>query len=217
MSATPADWRVQVKQGRRALDHRDLRHEARRRGTSRWGSWSCGWRTAARGVDPFTARRSTSPGVLTHGHLPENDNHGGGADAPARPARRCPTGPRPPASSTSYDFRYQLGRHERSAIRCQPAGDQAGPVAHVPQRRRRRRSGIWHTITACKAPCDRATGIAYPLADGNVQFDSGELGSGGAAGDRRVSWSTPTNLPPGTYTYFCRIHPFMRGAFRVKQ
>ena len=28
-------------------------------------------------------------------------------------------------------------------------------------------------------------------------------------------WKTPTNLGPGTYTYFCRIHPFMRGAFRV--
>jgi len=28
---------------------------------------------------------------------------------------------------------------------------------------------------------------------------------------------TPTaNLPVGTYTYFCRIHPYMRGAFRVK-
>ena len=24
------------------------------------------------------------------------------------------------------------------------------------------------------------------------------------------------NLPAGTYTYFCRIHPFMRGSFRVK-
>jgi plastocyanin len=23
-------------------------------------------------------------------------------------------------------------------------------------------------------------------------------------------------LTDGTYTYFCRIHPFMRGAFRVK-
>jgi plastocyanin len=27
--------------------------------------------------------------------------------------------------------------------------------------------------------------------------------------------STPTDLDPGTYTYFCRIHPFMRGDFRV--
>jgi len=31
----------------------------------------------------------------------------------------------------------------------------------------------------------------------------------------RTTWSTPKNLKTGTYTYFCRIHPFMRGAFRV--
>ncbi|MEA2405779.1 MAG: hypothetical protein QOE08_2426, partial [Thermoleophilaceae bacterium] len=29
-------------------------------------------------------------------------------------------------------------------------------------------------------------------------------------------WDTPKDLPAGTYTYFCRIHPYMRGAFRVK-
>jgi len=78
---------------------------------------------------------------------------------------------------------------------------------------------IYHTITACRAPCNRETGIAYPLADGPVDFDSGELGYGPAgltAAANRVTWSTPTGLDPGTYTYFCRVHPFMRGAFRVK-
>jgi uncharacterized membrane protein YdfJ with MMPL/SSD domain len=25
----------------------------------------------------------------------------------------------------------------------------------------------------------------------------------------------PKALPAGTYTYFCRVHPFMRGGFRV--
>jgi plastocyanin len=30
-----------------------------------------------------------------------------------------------------------------------------------------------------------------------------------------TTWRTPSNLTPGTYTYFCRIHPFMRGSFRV--
>jgi hypothetical protein len=30
-----------------------------------------------------------------------------------------------------------------------------------------------------------------------------------------ASWQTPKTLPPGTYTFFCRIHPFMRGSFRV--
>jgi len=27
---------------------------------------------------------------------------------------------------------------------------------------------------------------------------------------------TPKSLDPGKYTYFCRVHPFMRGAFEVK-
>ena len=38
----------------------------------------------------------------------------------------------------------------------------------------------YHTITACKAPCTATTGIAYPLANASVQFDSGELGFGPA-------------------------------------
>jgi plastocyanin len=29
-------------------------------------------------------------------------------------------------------------------------------------------------------------------------------------------YTTPTFKKPGTYTYFCRIHPFMRGSIRVK-
>jgi len=48
-----------------------------------------------------------------------------------------------------------------------------------------------------------------------VQFDSGELGDAGAPTAGTDTWRTPTNLDPGTYTYFCRIHPFMRGSFRV--
>jgi len=76
-------------------------------------------------------------------------------------------------------------------------------------------NGIWHTITDCAEPCDGRTGIAYPIANGKVIFDSGELGDGGPPAAGRTTWSTPTDLPPGTYTYFCRIHTFMRGAFRV--
>ena len=77
---------------------------------------------------------------------------------------------------------------------------------------------VFHTITACKAPCNRTTGIAYPLADGPVDFDSGELGfgpEGFTAAANVKEWKTPADLPDGTYTYFCRIHPFMRGSFRV--
>ena len=77
-------------------------------------------------------------------------------------------------------------------------------------------NGIWHTITSCKAPCNRSTGIAFPLADSDIAFDSGELGVAGPPTAGRVTWETPSDLPDGTYTYFCRIHPFMRGAFRVE-
>ena len=80
----------------------------------------------------------------------------------------------------------------------------------------------FHTITACKAPCNGSTGIAYPVANGPVTFDSGELGFNGNNGGLpsapaadRDSWTVPTNLKAGTYTYFCRIHPFMRGSFRI--
>ena len=76
---------------------------------------------------------------------------------------------------------------------------------------------IYHTVTSCKAPCNGLTGVAFPLADdGPSAFDSGQLAMGGDPTANRVTWSTPTTLKQGTYHYFCRVHPFMRGAFRVK-
>jgi plastocyanin len=75
---------------------------------------------------------------------------------------------------------------------------------------------VFHTVTSCKSPCNLNYGIAYPIADGNAKFDSGELGMG-LPGVGRLTWKTPANLPPGTYTFFCRIHPWMRGVFRIIQ
>ena len=43
---------------------------------------------------------------------------------------------------------------------------------------------------------------------------TGQLGLGFSAVGK-LSWSTPTSLKPGVYTFFCRIHPFMRGVFRI--
>jgi hypothetical protein len=73
---------------------------------------------------------------------------------------------------------------------------------------------IFHSVTSCQYPCGLDTGISYPLANGAGNYDSGQLGDGTPAVGR-LDWSTPTNLKPGTYTYFCRIHPFMRGVFRI--
>ncbi|MDQ2675503.1 MAG: hypothetical protein M3Y34_01725, partial [Actinomycetota bacterium] len=71
-------------------------------------------------------------------------------------------------------------------------------------------------------PCNRGSGIGYPLANGPVKFDSGQLGfgTGGSAGvtTQTSDYKTPKLTKAGkTYTYFCRIHPFMRGSVRVKE
>jgi plastocyanin len=73
---------------------------------------------------------------------------------------------------------------------------------------------VFHTVTACQNPCGLNTGISYPLANGPGNYDSGQLGLGTPASGQ-LKWSTPTTLKPGTYTFFCRIHPFMRGVFRI--
>jgi plastocyanin len=162
------------------------------------------------GKDPFVDKVDV-PGVLTHGHLPENDNHGGTDDV---------IGPNPvdlpSAAATSavgiLEFVYSPG--DMANYQTVPTV-KAGQAITFTNNDNSTGKGLWHTVTACKAPCNKSTGIAYPLADGDIQFDSGELGTGGPPTADRVTWATPTNLPTGTYTYFCRIHPFMRGSFRV--
>jgi hypothetical protein len=88
---------------------------------------------------------------------------------------------------------------------------------------------IWHTITSCKFPCLGPTGAAFPLANGRtsqkrkLDFDSSEVGFGtpeiGPA-TNKLNWSLDVTKEEGykpgeVVTYFCRIHPFMRGAFEV--
>ncbi len=75
-------------------------------------------------------------------------------------------------------------------------------------------NSVFHSVTACRFPCGLDTGISYPLANGAGNYDSGQLGPDTPA-IGKLSWSTPTSLRPGTYTFFCRIHPFMRGVFRI--
>jgi hypothetical protein len=88
---------------------------------------------------------------------------------------------------------------------------------------------IYHSVTSCKYPCRGPTGAAFPLADGRtsagrmLDFDSSQLGYGTPAigpAKNTVNWRLPVSQEAGyksgeTITYFCRIHPFMRGAFKV--
>jgi len=162
------------------------------------------------GKDPFTTPVDLQ-GVLTHGHLAENDNHGGKPDPDnyqdmsKLPSHVLASGSVLPIA----DFAYQ---GDMGAAASVPTVVQGGDLVF---RNDDSKQGIQHTITSCAAPCDKSTGIAYPLANGVPRFDSGELAQIGPPTNGQMTWTTPTNLPPGTYTYFCRIHPFMRGAFRV--
>jgi hypothetical protein len=171
--------------------------------------------------DPFTQGVDWH-GQLTHGHLPENNHHGGAALSGQPDATSMLSGP-PTNNVDIKDFRYGRGDLNLTGVRGRP------PVVGVGKQLTYKnldslpgqsyKTAIYHTITSCKQPCNRTTGIAYPTANGSVQFDSKQLGfgpSGFTPASNRQTWKTPKSLRRGTYTFFCRIHPFMRGSFRVK-
>jgi plastocyanin len=212
MTVTDPNWRVKIKKG-------DVVSINATYGTTR-GSWyeSMGIMPLAvtekpvGGKDPFAGDKIDTEGKVTHGPLPENDNHGGGASG-LPDARKLKDGPRI-GQVPIQEFVYQQGDLSLTGKKGLPPVVSPGQALKfinqdAPER-------IYHTVTSCKAPCNGLTGVAYPLAGGPATFDSAELGLGGVPTANRIEWDTPTNLARGTYNYFCRIHPFMRGAFRVK-
>jgi len=220
MTVTPADWRVRLRKG-------DVLSTTATYDTER-ASWyeamgiMLTWVAygedvdASVGNDPFVTKVAVK-GETTHGHLPENDNHGGGSPELAN-MLTVPDGSTPDEVKIA-DFVYAPGDMELG--QSVPVIRKGQSLKFTNYDDKRTPEGLWHTITACQAPCNKSTGIAYPLADAEHQFDSGQLGTendpiaGGAPVTGKLEWSTPADLPAGTYTYFCRIHPFMRGAFKV--
>jgi hypothetical protein len=257
MSATTDNWKVNVKKG-------DILSTSATYDTSK-ASWyevmgimvvGITKTPVPGGVDPFDPSTGTvdQSDFLTHGRLPENIDSG---VRKANPGLRNPirlrTGPYKDRV-VIRNFLYSQGDLSypgKSGL--PPAVRQGHSLTFVnedaPLTER------FHTITACKNPCNLTGGIGYPLANGNGRFDSGELGFGptismslyaGGGGTVPITavvptptdkancktvpglvgiiangcvgtqvYKTPKNLKVGTYSYFCRVHPFMRGAFRV--
>jgi hypothetical protein len=215
MTRTPMSWRVGIRAGDRL--RLSATYETKRASWYEsmgidltWVSWG------ERGPNPFREEVATR-GPVTHGHLPEASNYGGEPQGLADP-RELPDGRTLDDRVGIVGFQYLPGGFGLAAGMSNPPVVARGssirfgsPDAAL--------AGTMHSVTACKPPCNGSTGISYPLANGPVDFDSGNLGygpTGLTAAANRAEWSTPPDLEPGTYTYFCRIHPFMRGAFRVE-
>jgi plastocyanin len=217
MEATPRDWRVKLRPGDELSVHATY-------DTSR-ADWyeAMGIMPVAiyngndvGGVGAFS--RNIPQGVLTHGHLAENNHHGGGPAGLPNPLD-LPDGPFPASPVDIQGYLYSQGDLHQSGSAGRPPTVHAGQSVTFKNLDDAAASPTWHTITSCKEPCNRDTGIAYPIANGPKAFDSGQLGTNppfGGPAVGRITWKTPDNLAPGTYSYFCRVHPFMRGSFRVK-
>ena len=84
-------------------------------------------------------------------------------------------------------------------------------------------ANVRHTFTSCAWPCVGPYVSNFPLPTGGpLAFDTGKIGNldpidGGVTGDDTAPLYTldTSKMPVGRYSYFCRIHPFMRGAFQV--
>jgi len=173
----------------------------------------------ASGPDPFTTPIALT-GHITHGLLPENANPLGGIPEPNLPNPMAELGTVAQNDTVDIkDFTYTPGDiNENLGDLSEP------PVIHEGQSltfvNEDNSLSIYHTVTSCQLPCTASTGVGYPTNNtpAATSFDSGELGTGPqgfTAASGTVVWKTPPNLPPGTYAYYCRIHPWMRGTFRV--
>jgi plastocyanin len=235
MEATPRNWRVSVKEG--DVVQINTTYNVKR------GSWyeSMGILPIAWSKSPDPAARDPfddseevqamyeTGGILTHGRLKENIDYKARKDLKLPDPRKLNSAGLVPAGGIDIDsFVYSPGGY--SATRNFPTNLMRPPVVDpgdtvqftnndalpgVPQTEQ-----VWHSITSCKAPCNKGSGIGYPLANGPISFDSGQLGFGTGTSAEVTTGTSTYETPPlkkagETYTYFCRIHPFMRGSVRT--
>ena len=236
MEATRPDWRISLKEG--DVLNINVTYDVRK------ASWYESMGILPLSVtkyddpaakDPFDDAAAVKAmydegGILTHGRLPENVDKKARKDLKITDPRKVKSkGKRVPASGIEINgFGYSPGGF--SAFKKFPVGEMRPPVVKpgssvtftnfdaLPDMTDNEQA--WHTITSCSAPCNLGAGIGYPLARGKVKFDSGQLGYGSFTSSEVTTgsnvYTTPPLTQPGkTYTYFCRIHPYMRGSIRV--
>jgi len=236
MTATRPDWRISLKAGDTVSI--DATYDVKK------ASWY-----ESMGILPLAVSNASDPaakdpfddeaavramydagGILTHGRLPENIDRKADKDLKLPDPRKLKSKGKVSKAGIVIDaFRYSKGGY--SAFKGFPKDSMRPPVIRPGQSvaftnydailAMPDTEQAWHSITSCKAPCNRGSGIGYPLADGPINFDSGQLGYGTGTSTEVTTGTSTYTTPPltkagKTYTYFCRIHPFMRGSVRVK-
>ncbi|HEX8065229.1 MAG TPA: hypothetical protein VF520_01750 [Thermoleophilaceae bacterium] len=183
--------------------------------TPKDGSEACASSAGIRAKRP----RLCQEGLVTHGHYRENGNFSG-------PEGTWDARTGSPTSEVGVvDFLYVPGDLSMISMTGVPTvklgstlrfTDLEGPL-------------VYHTATSCRFPCLGPTGTDFPIADGatstgrQLDFDSSEMGVGvpyiGPTKERldyQIDVTPQAGFKPGEIvTYYCRIHPGMRGAFEV--
>jgi hypothetical protein len=191
----------------------------------------------APGIDPFQAKvdktegcksgglmakkpKLCQKGYPTHGHYPENGYYGGADGTWSNPQPGVQTN-----DVAVVNFQYQPGDLSMLSMTGLPTVKLGTDLRFT----NLEGGAIYHTATSCAFPCLGPTGAAFPLGDGttsqgsSVDFDSSEMGVGvpaiGAAKealDYQLPVTPERGFKPGDIvTYYCRVHPSMRGAFEV--
>jgi len=145
-----------------------------------------------------------------------SDSYCGWGKAPA-----CEKPEKPPAEDAFVnqnvvhiaDFQYLPGDRSASTAGGQiPSVKQGQQITFVNDDQF---ANIRHSVTTCPWPCNGPYVGNYPHATG--AYDSGTLGFDVIdGGSPNPTAETPADLAPGLYSYYCRIHPWMRGAFRIE-
>ncbi len=235
MTATRSDWRISLKAG--DVVSVNATYDVRK--ASWYESMGLFPLEVSTADDPLARDPFDDPaaveamyergGILTHRRLPENIDKKADKDLGLADPRKLKSKGRVPSGGIDIDgFGYELGGY--SAFRGFPASEARPPIVQPGSTVTFTNSDAllgmpdaeqaWHSVTSCRAPCNRGSGIGYPLATGPIKFDSGQLGFGTGLSTtvttQTGSYTTPPLTKAGkTYTYFCRIHPFMRGSVRV--
>ncbi len=228
MYSTDDDWRVRVKAGDK-LELQTTYETDRASWPESMGINIVYWARDTALTDPAVVANAPDPystkvdqeGVLNHGHYKENEDYGGesgknGSKLVGPDPTKLPDGQETGGPFTISDFVYNGADFRLPGELGRPPVVKQGQSFTFKLSDYDINKEIWHSITSCKTPCNKSTGISYPIPDGKFQFESGQMGPGKEPTVGYTEWSTPSDLPKGTYTFFCRIHPLMRGAFRVK-